>query len=384
MPRPPTRLTVLAPVAAPYREPLFAGIDARDDIDLHVIYGAAAQPSWDVPDGYFARRHAYSAVHLQSRQLPRPGRTPVMFARGIAHALSASRPDVVVASEYGPSALRARLWAARHGVPHLLFSECTPAIDRLLGPVQLGLHRHFARHVDGAIVVSSRARERLLNFGVPAERISVALQSADLGVIRASAAEAPRSDSAPLRVLTVARLVPDKQVGLLIRTVAQAAADVAPRRVVLDVVGDGFLRAELEASARELGVAAAFHGHRSGAELAGLYARADVFALLSSYEPFGVVVREAAAAGLPLLVSDVVGAVGDVAIAGANAIVVPPGDLSAAATALTRLLDDPQLRTRMADASRAIDAATAGREVAAFAEAVAVVAARHRGEAAST
>jgi glycosyltransferase involved in cell wall biosynthesis len=121
---------------------------------------------------------------------------------------------------------------------------------------------------------------------------------------------------------------------------------------------------------RELGIDARFHGHRSGAELAELYARADLFALLSGYEPFGVVIREAAAAGLPIVCTGVVGAVGDVAIAGANALLVPPGDVSAAAVAILRVLADPRLRTRMSQQSRAIDAATAGTEVDAFAAAV--------------
>ncbi len=355
---------MVAPVAAPYREPLFATLDARPDIAISVIYAAAGQPSWDVPGDFFATRHAYPATHLRSRQLPRPGRTPIMLPSGLEAALAASAPDVIIASEYGPLAIHARLWGGRHHVPHLLLTECTPELNPLLPAAQLRWHRHFANHVDGAIAVSSAARRRLLEFGVPAERITVALQSADLAPIRAVA---PRRGSSPLRVLTVARLVPDKNVAVLLRAVAQAAADLAPDRVVVDIVGDGFLRARLQQTAAELGIDAHFHGHRSGAELARLYAHADVFALLSGYEPFGVVIREAAAAGLPIIATDVVGAVGDVAVAGANALLVSPGNVSEAAVAITRVLGDPALRTRMAEESRAIDAATAGSDADAFA-----------------
>ncbi len=367
------RLTVVAPVAAPYREPLFAALNARPDIALEVIYADAGQPSWDVPDDFFATAHAYPATHLRSSQLPRPGRTPVMLPHGLAAALRASAPEVIVASEYGPLAIAARLWGGRHHVPHLLLTECTPAINPLLGAAQLRWHRRFATHVDGAIVVSSAARRRLLDFGVPAQRITVALQSADLAAIRATA---PDRDHDPLRVLTVARLVPDKNVPVLMRAVAQTAADLAPRAVALDIVGDGFLRDRLEATAHELGLDVHFHGHRSGAELARLYARADVFALLSGYEPFGVVIREAAAAGLPIVASEVVGAVGDSARDGANAMLVSPGDVSGAAVALGRLLGDASLRGRMAAQSREIDAASDGVEVTAFAAAVQAVAAR--------
>jgi glycosyltransferase involved in cell wall biosynthesis len=363
----PVRTTVVAPVAAPYREPLFAGLNARADLALTVIYADAGQPSWDVPEDFFATAHAYPAEHLRSRQLSRPGRTPVMLPRGLERALSASQPDVVVASEYGPAAIRTRLWAARHGVPYLILTECTPEIDAILPAAQLRWHRAFAQRADGAIAVSSAAARRLVAFDVPRERISVALQSADLDAIRAAA---PARDGAPLRVLCVGRLVPDKHVEVLARAVCETALELGPGRVALDIVGDGFLRQRLTETVSELGIDATFHGHRSGAELAALYARADLFALLSGYEPFGVVIREAAAAGLAIITTPVVGAVGDVAIAGANAILVNPGDISETAVAISRVLTDARLRAQMSEQSRAIDAATAGREIDAFALAV--------------
>ncbi|HET9074643.1 MAG TPA: glycosyltransferase family 4 protein [Solirubrobacteraceae bacterium] len=397
------RVSVVAPVAAPYREPLFAALHVRPELALEVIYAAATQPSWDVPDDFFATEHAYPARHLRSTQIPRPGRTPVMFPRGLERALAAGRPDVIVASEFGPLAIRARLWAGRHGLPYLLLSECTPATNPHLPAAQLRWHRHFARHVDGAIVVSSAGQRRLRDFGVAPERITVALQSADLVPLRAAlAAIHPPRPPAPagavpdpgagavptpgaqagatpslragpspaLRVLCVARLVPDKNIALLARALAQARLDLGRPRVILEVVGEGFLRERLVRTVTELGLEAHFLGHLGPAELARAYSSADVFALPSRFEPFGVVVREAAAAGLPILTTTAVGAVGDIAVDGENAILVAPDDLSGTSVALTRLLGDPALRARMAAASRAIDARTDGGEADAFTSAV--------------
>jgi glycosyltransferase involved in cell wall biosynthesis len=62
--------------------------------------------------------------------------------------------------------------------------------------------------------------------------------------------------------------------------------------------------------------------------------------------------------------------VGDVAIAGANAIIVAPGDLSAAAVAIGQILADPELAAAMSQHRRAIDAAAWGADVEAFARAV--------------
>ncbi|WP_249012187.1 glycosyltransferase family 4 protein [Conexibacter sp. DBS9H8] len=396
----PLRVTVVMPVAAPYREGLFRSVAADPRIRLRVVYLDARQPSWDVPAGYFHTDHPYPAVHLRSSQLPRRGRTPVMVPRGIRAALRAGDPEVIVASEYGPAALVTRAWAARRGVPHLLLTECTAAVDDHISGLQRRLQHAFARRVDGAIAVSSPARQRLLELGLPADRVAVALQAAELAHIRAARstreAAALRGDrgtrvdeqaeftpavdangaASALRVLSVARLVPDKNLALLLRAAAQAAAEL-PRPVTVDVVGEGFLRSRLEALAGELPITVTFHGHRHGPELAALYAAADVFVLLSAYEPFGVVIREAAAAGLPIITTSAVGAAPDVARDGANARLVPPGDLSAAVVALTRVLGDPATAGQMAAASLTVDAETAGGEAAAFIEAILAAARRH-------
>src|SRR5205085_5919320 len=81
--------------------------------------------------------------------------------------------------------------------------------------------------------------------------------------------------------------------------------------------------------------------------LAEAYVAADVFALLSTHEPWGVVVNEAAASGLPLVLSDRVGAARDLLRDGENGLLVPAGDTDAAADALRRLAADPEVRARM-------------------------------------
>jgi glycosyltransferase involved in cell wall biosynthesis len=83
-----------------------------------------------------------------------------------------------------------------------------------------------------------------------------------------------------------------------------------------------------------------------------LYAAADVFALLSEREPWGVVVNEAAACGLPLLLSERVGAAHDLLRDGENGVLVPVGDASAAGEALRTLAADPTRRQAFGARSR--------------------------------
>ena len=83
-----------------------------------------------------------------------------------------------------------------------------------------------------------------------------------------------------------------------------------------------------------------------------LYVAADVFALLSAREPWAVVVNEAAACGLPLVLSDRVGAAHDLLRDGENGALVPAGDVDAAATALRELAADPKRRAEQGARSR--------------------------------
>jgi glycosyltransferase involved in cell wall biosynthesis len=276
----------------------------------------------------------------------------------LARALHRADPDCVVAWEYGAASLRTLAWCRRHRRGYVIFTECTPQIDSMLPRWQLELHRRLARQADAVIAASSAARRRLLSFGVPGERIHVALQAADLEGFRAVAP----ARGEVCRVLSVGRLVPDKNFATLIRAV--------PAEAELEIIGTGFLEDELRRVAAGQAARVSFRGHVSPGELPALYAAADVYALISTYEPFGVAIREAAAAGLPIVCSRDAGAAGDVAIEGRNAILVGPNDTAAVADALTRLAADPELRARMGDESRAIDRETDGVEVDAFVKAM--------------
>jgi glycosyltransferase involved in cell wall biosynthesis len=361
------RCAIVPPTPVPYREPLFRALHERPELEICVIYQSAGQPSWDVPADWFPGEHPYPSVHLRSWQRRRPGRTPVLSPRGLTRALRRVDPDCVVVWEYGAASLQTLAWCRRHHRAYVIFTECTPQIDSMLPGWQLALHRRVARQADGVIAASSAARQRLLALGVPEERITVALQAADVEPFRAAATARP--DAGRLRVISVGRLVPDKNFATLIRA--------TPADAELEIVGTGFLEDELKRLASGQSAQVTFRGHVPPEQLPDLYAAADVYALVSTYEPFGVAVREAAAAGLPIVCSRAAGAAGDVAIEGRNALLVDPDDVGAVADALARLAADPELRRRMGEASRAIDRETDGVEVEAFVQATAVATRRY-------
>jgi glycosyltransferase involved in cell wall biosynthesis len=274
-----------------------------------------------------------------------------MLARGLGNALRRFDPDVVVSSEYGPATWRALAWCRRSGRRLVVMSELTPWSDAMLSGLQLRVHRLLAPRVDGFVVFSSQGVERLHRMGVDPGRVEVSVQSADLGAFRGVAAKGYTS-SRPVRVLCVGRLVPDKNLALLIEAFAECG--FADGEAELELCGTGPLEGELRELVARLGAAVTFRGFVAPDDLPELYASADVLALVSTYEPFGVTVREAAAAGLPVICTERAGAAGDVAVDEENAVVVDPSDRSSIVEALRCLVRDEALRARLSSGSLAV------------------------------
>jgi len=137
--------------------------------------------------------------------------------------------------------------------------------------------------------------------------------------------------------------------------IVKALARLHPRRRVrLTVIGEDWGGVErLRSLARSLGVEdrIVFRGLLSRDEVVRAYASAEVFVLPSLFEPFGIVLLEAMAAGLPIVASRVGGIV-DVVEDGKTGLLVPSGNPEALADALEHLLSDPTLLEKMGDEGR--------------------------------
>lgn len=157
-------------------------------------------------------------------------------------------------------------------------------------------------------------------------------------------------------VVAVARLVPVKNLRLLLDALAIARRCVPPAHLV--IVGDGPEGSALRAHAAslELTGAVSFVGYVPQADTPAFYRTADVFALSSTFDNSPNAVLEAMACGLPVVTTDV-GGVRDFVSDRVGGAVVPPGDAEALASALVTYLGSPDA-ARSAGAHNRLKAST--------------------------
>jgi glycosyltransferase involved in cell wall biosynthesis len=146
-------------------------------------------------------------------------------------------------------------------------------------------------------------------------------------------------------VLALGRLHVKKAFDILLQALANLPG------VYLWLAGEGPLRAKLEAQARSLGIAprVRFLGWRD--DRAALFAACDLCVMPSRFEPFGTVMIEAWAHGKPLIAAAAQGPRGLVQN-GENGLLVPVDDVHALATAMHRVIDQPDLARRLVETAR--------------------------------
>jgi glycosyltransferase involved in cell wall biosynthesis len=344
------------PVAAIFRSPLFNASETF--VQTHVLALQRYQP---LVVGL--ERKGYVLPALEERLLVATGAERLRLkllggAGGFAGRLRHYRPRLIHA-HFGTDGLLALPLARELGVPLVTtlhgfeISRSTAAMlssGRLSWMRYALLKRRLQREGDLFVAVSEAAKARALAQGFPPERTIVLHNGIDLARFSPEA-----GGREPNLVLHVGRLVEKKGTRLLL----DALARVPEAKLV--VLGEGPLRKPLEQHAAGLGIGdrVRFLGMQKPEEVARWMARAAVLAAPSvtaadgDSEGLPTVVIEAAAAGLPAIVSDHSG-LPEAVIDGRSGFIVPEGDAAALTARLGELLGSPELQARMGAAARAV------------------------------
>jgi glycosyltransferase involved in cell wall biosynthesis len=330
-----TRVTLLTEIPAPYRIPLFNALARR--VDLRVLFLRGRNP--DRPYELHLDEIRFEHRVLSGTDLTVRDRWLVLNG-GVSRSLHGS--DAVVLGGWNqPAFWEALAWCRVRRVPSILWVESTGR-DRRTGRLE-PVKRALLRGVAAFVVPGAAARAYVESLGVPAARIRVAPNAVDAGIFGTAART--RADR-PLRLVAVGRLAREKGLDTLLE-----AVDGLPVEIVL--AGTGPEETRLRGMA---GPNVTFLGQVARDELPALYADADIAVMPSRSDPWGMILNEAALAGLPLVSTTAAGAAHELIEDGVNGFRVPPDDPAALRTSIVRLLDDDAFRKTAGARSREIAA----------------------------
>lgn len=328
----------------------------------------------------------------------RPGGAP--SKRGLfpamADLLDGINPDVLCVSGWGLTvSLAAIAWAARRGIPLVMLSESNEFDEPRVAWKEF-VKRRIVSLCSAGLAGGSPQDEYLVRLGLPGERVFKGYDVVDNdhfekevskvvgrrvpGVEGGESHQRPGPESVNKRpyFFACARFVEKKNFPGLIRayscyweksrlstldscpstseTADPSAFSLQPSVFDLVIAGDGEERVEIERTIRQLGLGDHVHlvGAKGYDELPAYYAHAGAFIHASTTEQWGLVVNEAMACGLPVLVSNRCGSAHDLVKEGENGWSFDPTNEEQMADLMLRIARDPDLRRRMGARSREI------------------------------
>lgn len=293
------------------------------------------------------------------------------LARRMGDKLDEIRPDVVCVSGWGLEvSLAAMKWAAARSVPIVMLSESNE-FDEVRSNIKEWIKRRLVGLCSAGLAGGSPQADYLQKLGLPRERVFKGYDIVDNDYFARESAKALGCRREQLGLpqryfLACARFGKKKNLQGLIRAYARYRQLLEAPRSTLDarrstifdlvIAGEGKERALLEETIKDCRVLDHVHlvGAKGYAKLPAYYAHAEAFIHASTTEQWGLVVNEAMASGLPVLVSNRSGCATDLVKDGENGWTFDPSNEQQMADLMLRVYSDEGARVRMGSRSREI------------------------------
>lgn len=352
------KIAILFHNLGPYHAARIRALKAHfNDIVVIELASREGTRDWKRPDISGVKR--ITIIEGKYEEIP-----PKRLINGIKQALDKSGPQCVAVAGYGDPAMRgAAQWARRLGIPTVLFSE-SQSCDWPRNNIKEYIKRVWIRkYFDAAFASGTNAAAYLQSLGFANERIWRGYSVVDNGYLETQA-DTVRVDAGPLRArlglpnkyfLYAGRFSEEKNLSRLLRAYNRYRAEVGEEAWDLVMVGSGPKEMELKAEIEKQQIKGVhWPGFKQINELPQYYALASAFILPSTREPWGLVVNEAMACGLPVLVSSQCGCAADLVNPGINGWVFDPFSEMSITEALTRMSSELTDRKTMGAASKSL------------------------------
>jgi glycosyltransferase involved in cell wall biosynthesis len=323
----------------PYHFARMRALSRAQGIDLTVVEASASD------DHGWVRKEQADALQLTTLSTePKSTRIMRETKPAFARILNETRPDIVVGPGYFEKYTLDAIFDYRKSNPNclaLLWSETT-AVDHPRTQIKEALKRLVVAAFDGALVAGSLHASYLRLLGMSDADVQIVGNCVDNDFFSGKADEvrqAVRSVTLPRDFfLFVGRMLPEKNIAGLLDAYNLYRQRVGSGAWDLVLVGSGPEASPLKERVKAENIDGAnFAGLVQLEELPHYYANAGCFVLPSMSEPWGLVVNEAMASGIPVLVSNRCGCGPDLVRDGKNGFVFDPLNTQALADLLFRM-----------------------------------------------
>ena len=329
-----TKVAIITNIPAPYRVDFFAYLQTKlnNEYDIHIIYSdySAGNRPWTIHNEQMRQTHYLrtKTIEIKTQMDIRHIHIPL----NVFGLLDRIQPEILIAWEYNPVAIMSLIWCKARGRKFIHLTDGTLYSERNINIIQRLTRKIIFRWADAYIASSSKAKEKLLAWNVPSDKVFLSLLT--VNTMQYSNLD---KNTVPGRLLYVGSMIKRKGLDLLINALEHVDAEYE-----LHIVGNGceediqgLSRLAKERSVKNI----VFSGFKEGKELQKEYSEAQVFVLPTREDCFGLVLLEALSSGTFIVASKYADGVYDIIIDQNNGIVVDPFDSEKFALAITKALD---------------------------------------------
>ena len=285
----------LTNLPAPYRFPIWTRMAESTDLKVAFLMGEDNWRNWKVPQG---QKWCHEYLSLKSIKIKEYDLIPSI--RGVNKLLQ--NVDVLVLGGWEtPFYICAMLLAKKRNIRVLQFYESTPESQRVKNVLIRKIRSAIISMADCIVTIGPASTRAVVAMDIVSEKIVTLFNPVDVSWFHSFARAHRPSITSGHHFMYAGQLIERKNVAAILHSFAAMKNEAD----TLTIAGDGPLAHDLKNLAASLGIARSvkFVGHRNQEELAKLYASINTLILASTNEVWGLVVNEALASGLHVVVS---------------------------------------------------------------------------------
>ncbi len=346
------KVLLITNIPNPYRVPLFnvmSKIFASKQLHLKVIFGS---------EGYKRRlftlnkeelQFDYTILNDQAHSFSNDSEKSVFLYKGLSDVLKNEKPDAIIVSGFSSATMKVLWHAMPRRIPYIIWSGSIENESKNNSIIRKLQRKILTTCASSFVAYGSLAKEYLINLGAPEAKVKIAMNTVDTDFYYNNTNKIRNSFSitGTPHFLYLGYLVPRKNVKLLLQAVYQLSKK--RRDFILDIVGDGSDKPELENFVQEHGIEdlVKFHGFRQKEELPNFLANSRALLFQTDFDIWGLVLNEAMASGVPCLASFNAGATTDLIDENLTGIAINYENTTMVVEKIEFFIENPKISAQM-------------------------------------